>query len=83
MPAILNSSAHRLPPLISYSIEKSPTVRQEKDLVLVFVITVTCALSAAASDARSEAADEAAPPAAEGLAGPPELGVHPNLCIGN
>ena len=51
-------------------------------LVLVFIITVTYAPSAAASDARSEAAgdagtssrpndnaDEAAPPAPEGLAG--------------
>jgi hypothetical protein len=54
------------------------------DLVLVFVITVTYAPSAAASDARSEAAgdavpssgpsdnaDEAAPPAPEGRVGSP------------
>jgi hypothetical protein len=48
-------------------------------LVLVFVITVTYALSGAASDARSEAA----PPAPEGLVGPPELNVRPNINIGN
>ena len=64
--------------------------------MLVFVITVMYAPSAAGLDARSEAAgdagtssrpsddaDEAAPPAPEGLVGPPELDVRPNINIGN
>ena len=64
--------------------------------MLVFVITVMYAPSAADSDARSEAAgdagtssrpsddaDEAAPPAPEGLVGPPELDVRQNINIGN
>jgi GxxExxY protein len=64
-----------------FVIEKKVTL-EIKALVLLFIITMTYAPSAAASDARSEAAgdavlssrpndnaDEAAPPAPEGLAG--------------
>jgi len=64
--------------------------------VLVFVITVMYAPSAAVSDARSEAAgdagpssrpsdnaDEAAPPAPEGLAGSQPLDVCQNINIAN
>ena len=65
-------------------------------LVLVFVITVTYAPSAASSDARSEAAgdagtssrpsdnaDEAAPPAPEGLAGSQSQLARQNIKIEN
>ena len=65
-------------------------------LVLVFVITVTYAPSAAASDARSEAAgdvatssrpsdnaDEAAPPAPEGLVGRLKFALCESLNRGN